>query len=248
VENPKLRKEPLADKLPPGFQSTFLDRLTPAEIKILLKAAKQETVSLNQVVQREGDPATRMWLLLTGRVAVYKLAENGKKLFLGWRIPGDAFGVQTILREPARYIVTVEAVQESSILAWDLPASRALVLRCPGLSRAAMWVAAGYFDDLIDVLGTFAFQAAEQRLARVLVKGARQLGRKTREGIELDLTNEQLAVAAHITLFTATRKLRKWKAQGLLMKRRRMIVLRSVSIFEKLLQGDDMETVGSRNK
>jgi CRP-like cAMP-binding protein len=181
-----------------------------------------------------------MWLLLTGRVAVYKLAENGKKLFLGWRVPGDTFGVQTILREPARYLLTVEAVQESSILAWDLPSSRTLVLRCPGLGKAAMLVAAGYFDDLIDVLGTFAFQAAEQRLARVLVKGARQLGRKTREGIELDLTNEQLAVAAHITLFTATRKLRKWKDQGLLMKRRGMIVLRSVSIFEKLLQANNL--------
>jgi CRP/FNR family transcriptional regulator len=240
LENPKLRKGPLADKLPHGFQSTFLDGLTPAEIKILLKAAKQETVSLNQVVERGGDPATRMWLLLTGRVAVYKLAENGKKLFLGWRVPGDTFGVQTILREPARYILTVEAVQESSILAWDLPSSRALVLRCPGLSKAAMLVAAGYFDDLIDVLGTFAFQAAEQRLARVLVKGARQLGRKTREGIELDLTNEQLAVAAHMTLFTATRKLCRWKDQGFLKKRRGMIVLRSVSIFEKLLQVDDI--------
>ena len=144
MENPKLRKGLLADKLPPGFQSTFLARLTPAEIKILLKAAKQETVSLNQVVERGGDLATRMWLLLAGRVAVYKLAENGKKLFLGWRVPGDTFGVQTILKEPARYILTVEAVQESSILAWDLPSSRALVLRCPGLRKAAMWVAAGF--------------------------------------------------------------------------------------------------------
>lgn len=164
MENPKVRKEPSVDKLPPGFQSTFLDGLTPPEIKILLKAAKQETVALKQVIERGGDPATRMWLLFTGRVAVYKLAENGKKLFLGWRVPGDTFGVQTILRDPARYILTIEAVQESSILAWDLPSSRALVLRCPGLSNAAMRVATGYFDDLIDVLGTFAFQAQNNGL------------------------------------------------------------------------------------
>jgi CRP-like cAMP-binding protein len=104
-----------------------------------------------------------------------------------------------------------------------------------------MWVAAAYFDDLIDVLSTFAFQVAEQRLARVLVKSAHQLGRKVRDGIELDLTNEQLSVAAHITLFTATRKLRKWKDQGFLKKHRGMIVLRSVSIFEKLLQVNDIE-------
>ncbi len=227
----KLKKRAVVAALPPGFKSTFLDALTSPEVKVLLAAAKQRSISLNQVVERGGDPATRMWLLLTGRVAVYKLAENGKKLFLGWRVPGDTFGVQTILREPARYIVTVEAVQDSSILAWDLPSSRALISRCPGLSKAAMLVAAGYFDDLIDVLGTFAFQAAEQRLARVLVKGARQLGRKTREGIELDLTNEQLAVAAHISMFTATRHLSKWQRTGLLKKYRGKIVLQSLSPF-----------------
>jgi CRP/FNR family transcriptional regulator len=231
----RLEKRAVVAALPPGFKSTFLDALTPREVKVLLAAAKQESSSLNQVLQRESDPATRMWLLVTGRVAVYKLAENGKKLFLGWRVPGDTFGVQTILREPARYIVTVEAVQESTILAWDLPSSRALVLRCPSLTKAAMWVAAAYFDDLIDVLGTFAFQAAERRLARVLVKSARQFGRTGREGIELDLTNEQLAVAAHISMFTATRHLSKWQRTGLLKKYRGKIVLPSLSPFGTII-------------
>lgn len=240
VKKPKLKKTALATTLPPGFRSTFLAALTSTEVKVLLAAAKQESISLNQVLQREGDPATRMWLLVTGRVAVYKLGNAGKRLFLGWRVAGDTFGVQTILSEASRHIVTVEAVQEGSILAWDLPSSRALVLRCPNLCNAAIRVAANYFDDLIDVLGTFAFQTAQQRLARVLVNSARQLGRTGSEGIELDLTNEQLAVAAHISMFTATRKLRKWHHLGFLKKRRGIIVLRSLSIFEMLLQGNDV--------
>ena len=66
----------------------------------------------------------------------------------------------------------------------------------------------------------------------VLVESARQLGRKGHEGIELDLTNEQLAVAARMTVFTATRKLRKWRGLGILTKRRGKIVLPSLSGFE----------------
>ena len=220
--------------LPPGFRSAFLDGLTPCEVKAVLAAAKQESISPNQVLQREGDPVTRLWLLVTGRVAVYKLGHDGSKLFLGWKVPGHAFGLATIVKEPVRYLVTAEAVQEGSLLAWDVASFSALVLQCPSLSKAVNSVAAKSFEDLIDVLCTFAFQTAQQRLARVLVDSARQLGRVGREGIELDLTNEQLAVAAHMTVFTASRKLSKWQDQGILQKRRGKIVLPSLSRFEKI--------------
>jgi CRP-like cAMP-binding protein len=226
-----------APALPLGFRSTFLDGLTPREIKTALTAAKQEKISPHQILQQEGDRAMRLWLLVTGRVAVYRLAQDGNRVFLRWGVPGDTFGLSTILRCPETYVVTIDAVQEGSLLAWDLASSRTLVLRCPNLSKALNAVLAGYLDRLINVLGTYAFQPAEQRLARVLVESARQLGRTERECIELDLTNEQLAVAARMTVFTATRKLTKWQARGILTKRRGKIVLPSLSGFEKATDG-----------
>lgn len=218
--------------LPLGFRSRFLDGLTPREIKTALTAAGQERISPRQILQQEGDRAIRLWLLVTGRVAVYKLAEDGDKVFLRWGVPGDTFGLASILGFPERYIVTIETIQEGSLLAWDLASSRTLALRCPNLSQALNAVVANYLEGLINVLGTYAFRPAEQRLARVLVESARQLGRNGHEGIELDLTNEQLAVAARMTVFTATRKLRKWRRLGILTKRRGKIVLPSLSRFE----------------
>jgi CRP/FNR family transcriptional regulator, nitrogen oxide reductase regulator len=218
--------------LPPGFRSTFLDGLTPREITTALAAARQERISAHQILQQEGDRAIRLWLLVTGYVAVYRLARNGDKVFLRWGVPGDTFGLATILGLPERYIVTIETVQEGSLLAWDLASSRTLALRCPNLNKAVNAVVANYLESLVNVLGTYAFLPAEQRLARVLVESARQLGRNGHEGIELDLTNEQLAVAARMTVFTATRKLRKWRRQGILTKRRGGIVLPSLSYFE----------------
>ena len=220
--------------LPPGFRSTFFEGLTAPEIKAVLAAARQERISPHQLLQQEGDPATRLWLLVTGRAAAYRLAHDGGKLFLRWVVPGDAFGLATIVRTPARYFVTVEAVQEGSPLAWDLRSCRALVLRCPSLSKAVNSVVANYLDGLINELGACYFQTAEQRLARMLVVSARQLGHTGREGIELDLTNEQLAVTAHVSLFTATRKLSRWQNLGILKKHRGKIVLRSLSLLESI--------------
>jgi CRP/FNR family transcriptional regulator, nitrogen oxide reductase regulator len=226
---------------PSGFRSRFLDGLTTRETRAVVSAAKQETISAHQILQREGEEAVRLWLLVTGRVAVYRLADNGDRLFLKWGVPGDTFGLATILRQPAHYLVTIEAAQESSILSWNLASCAALDARFPNLSKALYSVAAEYLDTVIDVLGSRAFENAEQRLARVVVENVRQLGRSVPEGIELDLTNEQLAVAAHISLFTATRRLSNWRRLGMLKKYRAKIVLPSLAPFERLLSADGSE-------
>jgi CRP/FNR family transcriptional regulator, nitrogen oxide reductase regulator len=220
--------------LPQGFRSIFLDGLTPREITTAITTAKQERIAPHQIVQQEGDQAIRFWLLVTGLVAVYSLASGGDKVFLRWGVPGDTFGLATTLGRPDRYIVTIEAVQEGSLLAWDLASSQTLISECPNLSKALNAVLSKYLHDLINVLGIYALPSAEQRLARVLAESARQLGRKEDGRIELDLTNEQLAMAAHMTVFTATRKLTKWQRLGILTKRRGRIVLPSLSRFEGL--------------
>jgi len=230
----RLKKRAVIAGLPPGFKSTFLDALTPREIRALLKEARWVRISPHEVLQQEGEPADRLWLLGTGRVAVYRLTRDGEKLFLRWGAPGDAFGLATIVRAPARYLVTIEAVQEGSILAWDLAACQALISRCPSLSKAVNWAVSKYLDSLIDMLSMCQLQTAEGRLARVLVESAGQLGHSGPEGIEVDLKNEEIALAAHISLFTAARHLSKWQRTGLLKKYRGKIVLFSLSPFETI--------------
>src|SRR5436190_13264370 len=230
----RLKKRAAFAALPPGFKSTFLDALTPPEVRALLRVARSVRISLHEVLQHEGEPARRLWLLGTGRVAVYRLRRDGNKLFLRWGAPGDAFGFATIMRAPARYLVTIETVQEGSILVWDSADCQALISRCPNLTKAVNWAVSRYLDGLIDVFGMCQFQTAEERLARVLVDSAGQLGHSSPEGIVVDLKNEEIALAAHMSLFTATRHLSKWQRTGLLKKYRGKIVLPSLSPFETI--------------
>jgi CRP-like cAMP-binding protein len=230
----RLKKRAVVAALPLGFKSTFLDALTPREIRAFLKSARSVRISPSEVLQHEGEPADRLWLLATGRVAVYRLTGDGKKLFLRWGAPGDAFGLATVVRAPAWYLVTIEAVQEGSILAWDLEACQALISRCPSLSKAVNWAVSKYLDSLIDMFGSCQLRTAKERLARVLVESAGQLGHSGPEGIEVHLKNEEVALAAHVSLFTAARHLSKWQRTGLLKKYRGKIVLPSLSPFETI--------------
>jgi CRP-like cAMP-binding protein len=105
--------------------------------------------------------------------------------------------------------------------------AQALASQILQLRKNASAIAGNFVASLADALAARASQTAQQRLARVLVESARHIGRNGRECIELDLTNEQLAQMADVSLFTASRQLNEWQSQGILAKGRKKIVLRA---------------------
>jgi CRP-like cAMP-binding protein len=68
---------------------------------------------------------------------------------------------------------------------------------------------------------------ARQRLAQVLIRLAGVIGQKVPGGVEFDATNEELASAANITPFTASRLISEWQVNRAIVKRRGKILLRS---------------------
>jgi len=197
----------------------------PPEIEAVLAAATRRSISANQVIYREGDPATHLFLLVTGRAARYKLTPEGRKLFLRWLGPGDVFGFMTLQTDAPPLLTTVQAVREGYVLVWDRASARALVRRHPRLYENAYSAVTNYLASLIDALVSRASQTAQQRLARMLVESAHQIGRARPDGIECDLTNEQLAEMADVSPFTASRLLSEWQSRGFLKKSRGKILL-----------------------
>jgi CRP-like cAMP-binding protein len=69
--------------------------------------------------------------------------------------------------------------------------------------------------------------SARQRLAEVLITLARTVGQETTSGVTLDITNQELADAANVTVFTASRLISEWHRTRALVKRRGKILLQS---------------------
>ena len=210
--------------LPLGFCSRFLDGLTASQIKAVLGLAKQRTISRNQAIQLEGDPANHLYLLVTGLAAFYKPKMDGGRVFLRWLSPGDAFGLAALAAQPQPYLTTVQAMSEGSLLVWERVSALAL-LQISQLRENAYNIASDYLNSLADVLVARTSQTAPQRLARMLVESAHQIGQGNCEKIELAITNEQLAEMADVSLFTASRCLSEWQRQGILVKSRGKIRL-----------------------
>ena len=210
-----------------GQRSQFLDGLTPTDRNTILAAATRRRFFANSVITNQGHPADHLFLLTKGLVRFFFITEEGKKLLFLWLGPGELFGGRTILSNPSPYLFSTETVTNSSVLVWDRPTIRGFVERYPRLLENALLTASDYVAlQLASHIG-LACHTVRQRVAQVLATLARTIGRKTPDGVELQITNEELANAANITPFTASRLMSKWQRDRALVKRRGKVLLRS---------------------
>jgi len=209
------------------FRSQFLDGLSPADRKTILAAATQRRFGANSVITNHGQPADHLFLLTRGLTRYFFVTAEGKKLLFQWLGPGDLFGARTILSSHSSYLFSTETVADSSVLVWDRPTIRDLVTRYPRLLENMLTTASDYVAwQLASHIG-LACHTARQRVARVLVTLARTIGQKVPGGVTLRVTNEDLANAANVTPFTASRLMSEWQRERALVKRRGEVLLRS---------------------
>ena len=209
----------------------LLRGLGQKEIDLILAAAKRRRFSAKSVMTYQDDPADHLLLLWKGRARYFFETPNGKKLILRWITPGDIFGGAALVSRPSTYLVSTEAVRDSVVLLWDGPTIRALARRFPELLENAIFLAADYISWYVAAHAALTSKTAQERLAHVLLELAPSIGQKVAGGIELDLTNEELANSANITPYTTSRMVSEWQRSGAIRKHRGKIIIRSPERF-----------------
>lgn len=210
-----------------GLHSRFLDGLAPADLERILAAAKHRRYLAGSVIANQGNPAEHLFLLTKGRARYFLITPEGQKIILHWLIPGEILGGAALLHKSSVYFVSTEAVRDSSILAWDRATIRGLVARYPVLLENTLYTASEYLAWDVAAHVALISQSARQRLAHVLVSLAQSIGENVPGGVEIDVTNEELASTASITPFTASHLLSEWQSNRALEKRRGKVLLRS---------------------
>ena len=218
-----------AADVPPDTE--LLRDLKPEEVRLILMATRTRRFSAKSVITHQGEPADHLLLLWKGRARCFFETPNGKKLIQIWMTPGHIFGGAALVSPSSVYLVSTEAVRDSVVLVWDRQTIRALARRFPRLLENALSIAANYVSWYIVALTALTSETARERLAGVLLGCVSSIGQKVAGGIELDLTNEEVANSASTTPYTASRILSEWHKAGAIRKRRGKILLASPEQF-----------------
>jgi len=214
--------------LRPELKSLFLEGLAPPELEELVAAAKVRRLFAKHVILHAGDVATQVYMLRSGRAQYFGVSDEGEKIILHWIQPGDVFGILALLPGLRYHLISVEMVKDGSALAWDGDTLRGLAIRIPRLFQNVVERMNSLLTRMYYIHMSLSSKSAAHRLKQAVLDLSYGVGRVGSHGVEIDITNEELANMAHVTLFTASRFLSAWQRRGVLQKRRGGILLRSV--------------------
>jgi CRP-like cAMP-binding protein len=217
--------------------------LSEDDLLAVAALAGEKRVRRKGVFFREGEPLCALHLLLAGEVVLKQASVDGQEVIVRMVGPGEVLALAAAL-EGAAYPVTAEALRASHALVWEQSVVQDLLRRLPSLCRNAVTVLLLRIRDLEQRFREIATERVAQRLARALIRLARQAGRKVGGGVLIDLpiSREELAQMTGTTLFTVSRCLAEWERQGLIEAGRERVLIRSthglVSIAEDLASAD----------
>jgi len=210
---------------PASVASSFFEGLSTSVQARILAASSKRHIQAHSIVTDQDEPADHLFLLATGYGRFFYLTPGGNKIVLFWVRPGDIFGGAALLLHDSPYLVGTETVRNCELIVWPRETIRALTIQYPRLMDNALAIASTYLTWYLALHIGLIFHDARQRLAQVLMGLANGLGQKYQNGIYLEVTNEQLASAANVTLFTASRIISEWDRMGFVTKGRGTLVL-----------------------
>lgn len=187
----------------------------------------------------QGDPAERSFVLASGKVRLSQVNPDGQQVIQGYIGAGREFGIIAAV-SATHYPVSAQAAVASTALGWDQAIFRNLIAENPRVAQNALQIMGRQVAEFQTRVRELSTQRVEQRIARAVLRLARQSGRKTDEGvlIDLPLSRQDLAELTGTTLFTVSRTLKAWENRGLILSRRERVIITSphglVTIAEDL--------------
>jgi CRP/FNR family transcriptional regulator, cyclic AMP receptor protein len=193
------------------------------------RGARRVTLRRDAIVLSEGDASERVVLLMSGRVKVSTVSEEGQETVLGYRGAGEVLGeLSAIDGEPHNATVTVVESGEALVV----PAERFVdaLAGDPGAALALLRAVVARLRDADRTRADFTARDVVGRVAHRVVELADAYGRPSDGGIEIDLPISQRELAGWVgsSREAANKALAELEHRGLVRVTRRRLTVRDV--------------------
>ena len=228
----------------PGFNSILKRRvdsvqrfeafseIAGADCAAIVADAQEVQFQRHSTIFSEGSPATQVAILLSGCTKVSQ-GEPGQEVILRLNGPGDMLG-KLGTQARASHLYTNHAVQPSTALIWETNAFEAAMVRVPLLRRNIASLLERHLNELEIRYREVSTEKVSSRLSNLLVRLVKQVGRHIDGCFEIALSRRELAQLTGTTLFTVSRLLCQWEAQGIVSARREVVLVHDVPALNEL--------------
>ena len=199
----------------------LLSALDDAGVEDVLRRCHTIRRRRGTVIFAPDEPAERFFLVLAGRVKLYKLSPKGDEQILHLYGPGHTFAEAAVLAG-VNYPAFAEAVEDATLLVVARRDLREAVAANPDLAIGMMAGLSAKLREFNRLIEELSLKEVPSRLASVLLRLADEAGGET---VRLAQTKRELAAQIGTVAETLSRALGKLKDAGLIAVRGRQITL-----------------------
>lgn len=218
-------------------RNRFWEQLSPPDQKRLVAAGRIAQFGAGTTICRQGDPATHLFVVISGLIKVITVNRSGQQSVLALRGSGDVVG--ELAGELTGYR-TASMVAVSQVRAVVVGHEKFLAFLDGHLPAAHAYrrMITQRFSDTADSLYAQSTTSGAQRLAQLLLDLAEKYGEPAGPGqalvLTLPLSQEELASLASASRATVTRALHDWRGRGLIQTRTRRITITDPDALRRL--------------
>jgi CRP-like cAMP-binding protein len=208
--------------------SAMFAGLSQRELSDMLSSARVRTFVTDEVLFCEGQTVRSLIVLQSGSVKHTQLSSNGDEVLLRMSGPGDAVNLQSG-PDTCSHTCSARAMEDCRAWVWESSRLQELLVRYPQLRVNIAHSLASRLQELEERFREVATEKVARRLALVLLRLMKQIGKSTHQGTQVSLSREELAQMTGTTLFTISRVLSRWAELGLVIPKREAVIIRDAT-------------------
>ena len=209
--------------------------LPESQINKLTRIVTEHSFTDGQVIFTEGDKADGFYIVVAGRVKIYKLSPEGKEQILHVIEPGEPFA-EVAMFSGGTLPAHAEALKESKVIFIPRGAFITLIQQDPSLAMNMFGTLSIRLKRFTSLIEDLSLKEVPQRLAAHLLYLSGD--KDNQENFELTISKGQLASLLGTIPETLSRILKKMIAQGCIAMKGRTIELRDRGMLESLAAGE----------
>ncbi len=188
----------------------------------------------------EGEPCDGLWIMVEGRLKVFRTSPRGREQVLHVEGPGATLG-EVPLFDRGGYVASAATLSAARLIWVPRRELEDLCREHPEVALAIIATMARRVRTFAGLAGDLALRPVQARLGRLLLEEARRVGRQTPRGLELTLPGTRDEIAARIGTVRepASRALSALARQGLVTVSGRHVLVRDVRGLEEVAGGGD---------
>jgi len=215
-------------------QTPLFTGLSDAEMAALAVHVTRQRFDRGELLFNEGDRCQGLYLVANGKIRIFKLSPSGREQILAVEGPGSSFAELPVF-DGGTYPASASALEDAEVLFISRKDFHGLCLQHPEVGLKVIAVVGARLRRLVAIIEELSFTMVRQRLIAVLLRLARTDGKRSKEGVVIEMPGSHQDLAAELGTVREliSRNLGRLEAEGYLDVEGRKIIVKDLAGLEQ---------------